>query len=147
MIWFDVAPGVSTAAMPAAFSLAMSGSGTMPPTITGMSTPRARHLVDDEWCEGHVGAGQHRQADGVDVFVDCGRGDRLGRLEEPGVDHLVAGVAQDAGHDLDAAVVPIEADLGNEHLVGQPSVPRWSELRRGDRRRSPSEAITSPNVA
>ena len=36
-------------------------------------------------------------------------------LEETRVDHLVAGVAEDARDDLDATVVAVEADLGHEH--------------------------------
>ena len=39
-------------------------------------------LLDHLRGEGHVGAGQHRQADGVDVLVDGGRGHLLGRLEQ-----------------------------------------------------------------
>ena len=37
-----------------------------------------------------------------------------GVWNRPGVDHLEAGVAQDAGDDLDAAVVAVEADLGDQ---------------------------------
>ena len=37
-----------------------------------------------------------------------------GVWNKPGVDHLVAGVAQDPGDDLDAAVVAVEADLGDQ---------------------------------
>ena len=72
------------------------------------------HLLDHERGERHVGAGQHRQPDRVDVLVDGGRSDRLRGLEQPGVDDLVAGVAQDAGDDLDPPVVPVEADLGDQ---------------------------------
>ena len=73
------------------------------------------HLLDDERGERHVRTGQHRQADGVDVLVDRRRGDGLGRLEQAGVDHLEPGVTQDPGDHLDAAVVAVEADLGDEH--------------------------------
>jgi putative hydrolase of the HAD superfamily len=72
------------------------------------------HLLDDERGEGHVGAGEHGQPDRVDVLVDGGGGDGFGRLEQPGVDDLVPGVAQDAGHDLDPPVVAVEADLGDQ---------------------------------
>ena len=95
----------------------MSGSGTIPPTMTGMSTPRARVFVDDKRCQCHVRARQHRQADGVDVFVDGGGSNGRGGLEQAGVDDLVAGVAQDAGDHLDAAVVTVEADLGDEDAL------------------------------
>ena len=75
-------------------------------------------LFDHERGEGHVGAGQHRQPDGVDVLVDGGGGDGLGSLEQTGVDHLVAGVAQDPRNDLDPPVVPVEADLGDQDASG-----------------------------
>ena len=126
----------------------MSGSGTMPPTTTGMSTPRARTLLDDERGEGEVGAGEHRQADRVDVFVDGGGGDGVGCLEQAGVDDFVAGVAQDAGDDFDAAVVAVEADLGDQdpcrtdglghQIVGTST---WRPNT------SPIVAISSPSVA
>ena len=61
-----------------------------------------------------MGAGEHRQPDRVDVFVDGRGGDGVGRLEQAGVDDFVAGVAQDAGDDFDAAVVTVEADLGDQ---------------------------------
>jgi hypothetical protein len=61
-----------------------------------------------------VGAGEHGEPDCVDVLVDRGGGDRLWRLEQPRVDHLVAGVAQDAGDDLDPPVMAVEADLGDQ---------------------------------
>ena len=85
----------------------------MPPTTTRMSAPALTDLLHDERRERHVGAGQHREADDVDVLVDGGSGDGLGRLEQAGVDDLAAGVAEDAGDDLDAAVVAVEADLGH----------------------------------
>ena len=59
-----------------------------------------------------------------------------GGLEQAGVDHLVAGVAQDSSDDLDAAVVPVESDLGDENAL-RPSADqiaiRSSALRRADR--------------
>ena len=72
------------------------------------------NLLDDERGEGQVGSGQHRQPDRVDIFVDGGGGDRLGRLEQPRVDDLVPSVAQDAGDDFDPPVVAVEADLGDQ---------------------------------
>ncbi len=111
------APGVSTAATPVAFSSSTSWSGTMPPTTTGMSDTHLAQLRHDQRRERHVRARQHRQPDRVDVLVD-GRGrDRVGRLEQPGVDHLEAGVAQDARHDLHPAVVSVETDLGDQDAL------------------------------
>ena len=75
-------------------------------------------LLDDERGEGHVGAGEHGQPDRVDVLVDGGGSDRLGGLEQPGVDDLVPGVAQNAGNNLDPPVVPVEADLGDQDPRG-----------------------------
>ena len=52
------------------------------------------------------------EAEPVGVLVGDGADDRLGRLPQPGVNDVHAGVAQGAGHDFDAAVVAVEADLG-----------------------------------
>ena len=68
--------------------------------------------------ERHVRAAQDRQADDVDVFLDGGGRDHLGRLVQAGVDDLHAGVAQRRGDDLGAAIVTVEAGLGDEHANG-----------------------------
>ena len=65
--------------------------------------------------DGVVRAGEDREADDVDVFLDGGGGDHLGRLAQAGVDHFHAGVAQRARDDLGAAVVAVQAGLGNQH--------------------------------
>jgi hypothetical protein len=80
--------------------------------------PAAPYLLDDERSEGHVGSGEHGQAYRVDVFVDSGGGDALGGLEQAGVDDFVAGVAQDPGYDLDAPIVPVETDFGDQDPLG-----------------------------
>ena len=51
---------------------------------------------------------------GVDVLLDRGLGDHLGRLVQAGVDHLEAGVAERARDDLGAAVVAVEPGLGDQ---------------------------------
>ena len=61
----------------------------------------------------HVRAGEHGQPDGVGVFLDGRLDDLLGRLVQPGVDDLDAGVTQRSRDDLGAAVVPVEAGLGD----------------------------------
>ena len=62
-----------------------------------------------------MGAVVHRQAHDVDVLLAGGLGDHGWSLAQSGVDHLNAGVAQDAGHDLRAAIVPVESDLGDQN--------------------------------
>ena len=60
-------------------------------------------------------AGQDRDADDVDVLLHGSVDDLLGRAMQAGVDDVHAGVAQRARDDLDAAVVAVEADLGDDH--------------------------------
>ena len=96
----------------------------MPPTMTGMSEPISRSFDTTKRRERHVRARQHRQPDRVDVLVDGRRRDGVGRLEQPGVDHLEAGVAQDARHDLHPAVVSVETDLGDQNALTRHRVHR-----------------------
>jgi len=63
--------------------------------------------------DGVVRAGKNGEADDVNVFLDGGGGDHLGRLAQAGVDDLHAGVAEGAGDDFGAAVVSVEAGLGD----------------------------------
>ena len=62
-----------------------------------------------------MAAPERGEADDVDVFLDGGGDDHLGRLPQAGIDHFHAGVAQGAGDDLGAAVVPVEAGFGNQY--------------------------------
>ena len=48
------------------------------------------------------------------VFVGDGPHDGFGRLPQASVDDVHAGVAQGPRHDLDAAIVAVEADLGDQ---------------------------------
>ena len=66
----------------------------------------------------HVRAGQDADADDVDVLLDRGVDDFLRRAVQARVDDVHAGVAQRARDDLDAAVVAVEPDLGDEHANG-----------------------------
>ena len=94
----------------------MSSSGMIPPPKTTTSSmPRSRSSSARRGEQGHVRAGEHREADGVGVLLDDGLDDLLRRLVQAGVDDLHAGVAERAGHDLGAAVVPVEARLGDDH--------------------------------
>ena len=63
-----------------------------------------------------MGAGQDGQPDDVDVLLEGGRHDHLGRLAQAGVDDFEAFVAQAAGEHLGAAIVAVEAGLGDENL-------------------------------
>ena len=61
-------------------------------------------------------ARQDRQPDHIDVLLERGRGDHLGRLAETRVDDLEALVAQSPGEHLGAPVMAVEAGLRDEHL-------------------------------
>ena len=93
----------------------MSASGMMPPTRTPTcSRPGLAQQLQDARHQRHVGAAEEAEAEPVGVLVGDGADDRLGRLPQAGVDDVHAGVAQGPGHDLDAAVVAVEADLGED---------------------------------
>ncbi len=74
--------------------------------------------LEDARHQRHVGAGEEAQAEPVGVLVGDGADDGFGRLPQAGVDDVHAGVAQGAGHDLDAAVVAVEPDLGEDDADG-----------------------------
>ena len=61
-----------------------------------------------------VRAGKNGEADHVDVFLDGGGGDHLRGLAEAGVDDFHSGVAEGAGDYFCAAVVAVEAGLGDQ---------------------------------
>ncbi len=62
----------------------------------------------------HVGAAQNRQADHIRVFLQRRRGNLLGRLAQPRVNHFHAGIPERPGDHLGTAVVPIESGLGDD---------------------------------
>ena len=130
------APGVNTSATPVRLELGDVVGGIVPPTVTTTSsTPCSREQLHDPRHERHVGAGQDRQPDRVGVLLDHRLDDLLGRLVQAGVDHLHAGVAQRAGDDLRAAVVPVEAGLRDDDadlLLWQTRA--WYVARAGRRR-------------
>jgi len=63
--------------------------------------------------DGVVRAREDGEADHVDVFLDGGGGDHFGGLTEAGVDDFHSGVAQGAGDYFGAAVVAVQAGLGD----------------------------------
>src|SRR5262249_10594502 len=68
-----------------------------------------------------MGPREDAEPEPVSVLVGCRTHDGLRRLPQPGVDDVHAGIAQGAGHDLDATVMAVQADLcqhdadGNGH--------------------------------
>ena len=74
-------PGVNTSATPICFSVATSAAGMTPPPNTQhvVEAPVAQ-LLQHPREQGEVGARQQRQPDGVDVLLQGGLGDLLGRL-------------------------------------------------------------------
>ena len=141
-----VAPGVKILATPSSSSSGMSPSGMIPPPKTTMSpASRSAQLLEHGGEERHVGAGEHRQADGVGVLLDRGLDDLLRRLVQAGVDDLDAGVAQRARHDLGAAVVPVEAGLGHDH-ADRARRTRCAGRRRSCSWRSSSGAPSGPRA-
>jgi hypothetical protein len=62
-----------------------------------------------------VGAGQNRQPHDVRVLLQRGAGNHLRGLTQAGVNHFHAGIAQRAGDDLGAAIVPVESRLGDDN--------------------------------
>src|SRR5439155_24534079 len=93
--------------------------------VIGRDRPADRHddivdplraeQLDDARDERHVRAREDREANGVGVLLDHRLHDLLGRLVKARVDHLHTRVAQGARDDLGAAVVAVEAGLGNHH--------------------------------
>ena len=72
------------------------------------------HHLHDAGEQVHVGAGEDRKTDRIDVFLERRAGDLLRGLAQPGVDDFHSGVTQRAGDHLDSAVVAVQAGLGEE---------------------------------
>src|ERR1700693_3580644 len=62
-----------------------------------------------------MSAREYRKSHDIDVFVHRTARNCFGRLKEPEVDHLHARISQQPGDDVDPAIVPVKADLGNEY--------------------------------
>ena len=91
----------------------------------------------------HVGPRENRQADRIGIFLQRRRQHLLGGLAQPGVDDLHAGVAQRPGDDLGAAVVAVEARLGDDH----PDLPHIEGTSSYSPHSSRSASHISPTVA
>ncbi len=64
---------------------------------------------------GELDAGEETDAEHVHVLLDGGGHHLVGRAVQAGIDDVHAGVAERPRHDLDAAVVAVEPDLGEKH--------------------------------
>ena len=74
----------------------------------------ALQRVDHARHEPQVGAGQDADADNVNVLLRGCRRHLVGSDPHSQVNHLHAGIAERAGDDLDAAVMAVQAELGEE---------------------------------
>src|ERR1700722_17188411 len=63
--------------------------------------------------DGVVRAGKDGEANDVDVFLNGGAGDHLGGLAQAGVDDFHARVAEGASNYFCAAIMTVEAGLGD----------------------------------
>ena len=112
---------------------------TPPPTTRMSSAPRSFSRLDEPRKDGHVRAREDADADDVDVLLDRRLDHLFRRAMETGVDDVHPSVPQRPRDDLDAAVVSVQPDLGDDH----PNTLGWllhatsSLLRRGDPAASP----------
>src|SRR5262249_27476800 len=96
-----------------------------------MSQAGAPQLLQHLRNQGPVGTAQEAQAEPVGVLVGDGADDRFRRLPEPGIDDVETGIAQGPRHDLDAPIVSIEADLGQDDAHRRFLVRHGSLVTRG----------------
>ncbi len=96
----------------------------MPPANTSISgAPGLAQQAGDLGQQPVVRPGENRESDRVDILLHGGGGDLLRGLAQAGVDHFETGVAEGAGHHFGAAVVPVQAGLGDQDSsahVGHP---------------------------
>ena len=107
-------PGRKISAMPDFFMAGMSASGMMPPTSTVTSSmplalSRAMSCGQMVLCA----PDKNGQADDVHVFLNGCGSNHFRSLSQAGVDDLHAGVAQGARNNFGAAIVTVEAGLGD----------------------------------
>ena len=88
-----------------------------------MVQPRLVEKVHHTGNKRHVGTAEDAEAEPGGVLVGDGAHHGFRRLPQASVDDLHAGVAQGAGHHLDAAVVAVQPDLGKHNA-------NWNRFRR-----------------
>ena len=69
----------------------------------------------NERCKGHMGTGQHRETNDINVFVNSRSRNCFGRLEEARVNDFDTGIAQQASDNFDTTVMAIKPNFGNEN--------------------------------
>src|SRR5579859_4362840 len=72
------------------------------------------HEGEDFRKKGHVRAGEDGNADGIGVLLEGGVHDHLAGLMQSGVDHLETGMPEGRHDDFGAAVVAVQAGLGDD---------------------------------
>src|SRR5438093_1287078 len=78
--------------------------------------PPFLQLFHHSWEQLQVCAGEDGEPDDVRVLLECRLSDHLRRLPDARIDDLEAGVAEGSGDDFGAAVMSIEAGLGDNDL-------------------------------
>jgi hypothetical protein len=115
---FSEAPGPNTSATPCSLEHAGVGVGDdAAAEHHDIAQVAVAQLLHHAWEQREVRAAEQRQADGVDVLLQRGLRDLLGRLVQAGVDDLEAMVAQRAGDGLRATIVAIEARLRDDDSI------------------------------
>ncbi len=64
-----------------------------------------------------MGPRKDRQPDGIDILLDGGRDDLVGRLAKTGVNNLETGVSKGGGDYFNSAIVTIKSGLGKQDSV------------------------------
>lgn len=73
-----------------------------------------RKRIEDGRKQGVVRAGHDGEPHRIDVFLNRGHRNHVGRLMKPRVHNLKARIAERACHDFGAAIVAVETRLGDE---------------------------------
>ena len=87
--------------------------------VTGAGVAQAAENLGHQL---HVGAGEDREPDEVDVLGHRGGDDLVGGQPDPLVDDLEAGVAGADGDLLGAVAVSVETRLGDQHAQPLPEL-------------------------
>src|SRR5205085_8570404 len=80
------------------------------------------HGVDHTRGEREMPTVVHREPDGVGVLLFGGGDDRLRRLAQPEIDDFESCVTQHAGDDLQATVVSVETEFGEDDALAHHAV-------------------------